>query len=66
MRRYKLEINCASCISGIELVFKGFSDIVCSFNILTQILKVDADRGKYSDEFIIKLLKKAGYEAKRV
>ncbi|MGY6172585.1 cation transporter [Candidatus Mycoplasma pogonae] len=62
-RYFLLAISCASCKSHIEKVFAKYPDIEYSVNVVEKILTVKADEEKYSNDFIIELVKEAGYSA---
>ena len=65
-RRFEINVSCASCANKIEKVFKKYSDIQFTINILEKLLSIRADENKYSDEFIEKLALQAGYIATRI
>lgn len=65
-RRYRVAVDCASCMGSIEMVLRGYPDITWNLNIVKQVLRVELDPELYNDEFIVGLIKKAGYDAKRL
>ena len=66
VRRFEINIRCASCVGKIEKVFKKYPDIKYSLNLLEKMLTVEADEKKYNDQFIIDLAAQVGYVAERI
>lgn len=66
IRRFEINIRCASCVGKIEKVFKKYSDIKYSLNLLEKMLTIEADETKYNDQFIIDLVAQVGYIAERI
>ena len=66
IRRFEVSVSCSSCARKIEKLFKNYKDIKYSLNIIEKILVIDADEKKYSNEFIIELLKGIGYIVKEI
>ncbi len=66
IRRFEINVRCASCVGKIDKAFKQYPDIKYSLNLLEKMLSVEADENKYSDQFIINLVAKIGYVAERI
>lgn len=60
---FEINIDCAGCKDAIEKSFKKYPDIKITINVMEKMLKVECDETKYSNEFIIEIVKKAGYIA---
>lgn len=65
-RRFSININCITCANKISKIFKKYPHIEYVINELEQMINVNADEQEYSDQFIIDLIKKAGYIALRI
>ena len=66
IRRFEINVRCASCVGKVDKVFKQYPDIKYSLNLLEKMLSVEADENKYSDQFIIDLVAKIGYVVERI
>lgn len=66
IRRYKVDVSCATCQVNLDKVFKQYPAIKYSVNLMEQILKVDCDPKEFSDQKIHEIVKQAGYVAKRM
>ena len=66
IRRFEVNISCASCANKIEKVFSKYKDIKLDINIMEKILVIYADENKYSSEKILEIIKQSGYEGEEL
>ena len=66
VRRFEVNINCASCANKIEKIFKKIKDIKITINVLEKMISVEADELIYDDKTIIDLIAKVGFQAERI
>ncbi|MBG0731070.1 hypothetical protein [Mycoplasma sp. 'Moose RK'] len=66
IRRFEINIKCASCQGVLAKLFADFPDISWNLNVSAKILKITCDENKYSDDFIIKKLASVGYSCARI
>lgn len=66
IRRFVVNIKCASCKLVFEKIFANYDDIQWSLNTSAKILKIIADESKYSDQFVIEKLVQFGYKGEKI
>ena len=66
VRRFEINITCASCVKKIDKIFSKFDDFNYSINLIEKLLIINANEEKYTSEFILKELKKIGYEGEEI
>lgn len=66
IRRFEVNISCVSCANRITKKLNQYKDIKYSINALEKIISIEADENKYTDDFIIKIIKDMGYKAERM
>lgn len=66
IRRFEVNMSCASCAQKIMKKLDQYKDLKHVVNPLEKMVSIEADENKYSDEEIKKILKEIGYEATRI
>ncbi len=66
VRRFDINITCASCANKIEKILKQNKDLKFSINVLEKMLIVETDESNYDDEKIISLVAQAGFKAELI
>lgn len=66
VRRFEVNMSCASCANRIMKKLKQFPDVQYSLNPMEQMMTIEADETKYSDEMIVAMMKEIGYIATRI
>lgn len=66
MRRFSINITCATCKLKIEKILKNYPDINYSINIMEKMINIEADEVKYPNKKIIDIIHQAGFNAKEI